>query len=268
MTDLVSRPASSTSTLLWITLPAAGCALMAGVLAASDLNEAWLLTWNHLAATLLPPAAWAGITNLGSTLGAFALLTPALAWRPRWVAAALLAAPAASLYTHGLKTLFSEPRPAAVIPLDQFNVIGLPLRTDSFPSGHSLTAFVVAGVLLLSAPLEQRMRVGMLVLAAASLIAFSRVAVGAHWPLDLFAGAAGGWLCAAIGHAWSAHWRFWERKRGQQVLCLLMMLFAVAFAFEDLGYPEGLWMQYLLVLSGLTGAAFALSRKLPVRMPA
>lgn len=246
--------------LAWVALPAAISALVATAIVLFDLNEAWFRDWNGTAGALLPPFLWAGITNLGSTLGAFALITPALAWRPRWIAATLLAAPAATLYTHALKALFAEPRPPAVLSLDEINVIGLPLRTDSFPSGHTITAFVLAGVLTFCATRDERRWLGWAALVAATAVAFSRIAVGAHWPLDIFAGAAGGWLCAAIGVRWSASWRFWEARRGVFVMAGLMMLAAVLFAFEDLGYPEGLWMQYGLVTWGLAGAVHAALR--------
>lgn len=264
MTAAVSRPASPDSRpVLWIVLPAAVSAVLAVGVVFGSANETWFVDWNRVASGILPPFMWAGITNLGSTLGAFALLTPTLAWRPRWLAAALLAAPAATLYTHGLKQLFDQPRPAGVLPLEHINVIGLPLRTDGFPSGHTVTAFVLAGVLALSADRDERRWLGWVVLAMAATVAFSRVAVGAHWPLDIFAGAAGGWACGAIGVRWSEAWRFWEHHYGIRAMALLMMLAAARLAVEDLGYPEGLWMQYLLVAWGMAGAGYALVRPQP-----
>lgn len=248
--------------------PAAVCALLGALVAAFDVNEAWFIAWNAAATAIAPGYVWAGITNLASTLGAFALMTPLLSWRPRWLAATLLAAPAATLYTHGLKQFFAEPRPAAVLASDQFTIVGLPLRTDSFPSGHSLTAFVVAGIIVLCASPAVRRQWAWVVLAAAILMCFSRVAVGAHWPLDLFAGAAGGWVSAVIGVRWSARWRFWERLRGIQFMGGLMIVVAALLAFEDLGYPEGLWMQYLLVVWGMAGAVFALVRPMTCKVPA
>lgn len=267
MTAAVSRPAPIDPLYpYWIALPAAICALVAGGVVLGGVNESWFLSWNHHANRVLPPFLWAAITNFGSTLGAFALITPALAWRPRWIAATLLAAPAATIYTHGLKDFFSEPRPPAVLALEDFNVIGLALRTDSFPSGHATTAFVVGGVLTLCARQDQRRWLGWVALGAAALIAFSRIAVGAHWPLDVFAGAAGGWLSAALGVHWSGRWRFWERVRGVRVMAALMLVVAALLAYEDLGYPEGLWMQYLLIAWCVVGATYALLRPPPSRI--
>jgi undecaprenyl-diphosphatase len=58
-------------------------------------------------------------------------------------------------------------------------------HTHSFPSGHATTSFACATVLALMLP---RLRVPLFLLAAA--ISWSRVYVGVHWPLDVFAGAA------------------------------------------------------------------------------
>ncbi|MDR2092245.1 MAG: phosphatase PAP2 family protein [Azoarcus sp.] len=240
----------------WLTLPVLLCVLCAGIVMATDSNRALFLLGNAAAAGWLPASAWAGITNIGSTLGAFALLVPTLARWPRWVAAALLASPFASLYTHAIKILAELPRPAAVLPPEAFHLIGLPLRSNSFPSGHTLTVFVLAGVLAFCT----RRPLAWLAVPVAALIAFSRIAVGAHWPLDLLGGAAGGWIAAAMGCAWSARWRFWETTRGQRTLAAIALIVVAAFGFETLDYPEGRWMQYLLCAWGAAGAIYALWR--------
>jgi undecaprenyl-diphosphatase len=59
------------------------------------------------------------------------------------------------------------------------------LHTHSFPSGHASTSFACAVVLAAEVP---RLRVPLYALAA--LIAFSRLEVGVHFPLDVLAGAA------------------------------------------------------------------------------
>ena len=51
---------------------------------------------------------------------------------------------------YGLKTLFSLPRPPAVLGIDALHIVGEPVLTDSFPSGHSATAFLMAGLLWLT----------------------------------------------------------------------------------------------------------------------
>ncbi|MDR2261249.1 MAG: phosphatase PAP2 family protein [Azoarcus sp.] len=263
MSALLSPSALSVSRLLdgRVLLPVLVCAVGAGVVAALGANERWFLAANTAAVGWLPVGAWAGITTMGSPLGAFALLAPTLARWPRWTAAALLAAPLASVYTHVFKEFANVPRPAAVLAPELFQIVGLPLRTSSFPSGHTLTIFVLAGVLALCA----RRRLAWCFVPVAALVAFSRIAVGAHWPLDLFGGAAGGWAAAACGCAWSARWRFWEGAGGQRALAAVALVASVTLGFEHPDYPEGLWMQYLLCAWGSAGALYALWRPAAVR---
>ena len=54
----------------------------------------------------------------------------------------------------------------------------------SFPSGHAATSFAAATILTFAFP-----RLGPLLFVLASAVAFSRVYVGVHYPLDILAGA-------------------------------------------------------------------------------
>lgn len=258
MTSAVSsRPLTGKTLTAWALAPAAVLAALALSVTDDANNVALFIDWNGAAASL-PRAFWAGLTNVGATTGAFALLAGLLAWFPRWGAAAVLAAPLATILTHGLKEFYAHPRPPAVLAPEQIHIIGDALRTSSFPSGHALTAFVVAAVVVFGGTLQRRPQLAWLVLLAAALVAFSRVAVGAHWPQDIFAGAAAGWLCGAFGAWWSARWRFWERERGVRVLAVLLGLVSLSLYFENLGYPEGEWAQYALATLGVAGAAVAM----------
>ncbi len=75
--------------------------------------------------------------------------------------------------------------------------VGPALRARSFPSGHSWTAFAVATLLALF--FGKKFRWAYL---AAAAIAYSRIHVGVHFPLDVLGGAIGGTLLAFI--AWRA----------------------------------------------------------------
>jgi undecaprenyl-diphosphatase len=88
-----------------------------------------------------------------------------------------------------LKLVGGRDRPFIVNP-EQDPLVGTPLDL-SFPSGHAATSFAGATVLSAFVP---RLRVLFYVLAA--LVAWSRVYVGVHYPLDILAGAV---LGTAVG---------------------------------------------------------------------
>ena len=146
------------------------------------------------------PELWASLTQLGDTSVVFALLAPVLCRHPRTYLAWLAAVPVGGVVSFALKRGLDWPRPPDVIPLDQLHVVGLVLSGRSFPSGHAITAVAVAMMVALHMPVPHAWRkpvqVGLLSLAVGVLL--SRLAVGAHWPADVIAGAGVGLLSAVV----------------------------------------------------------------------
>ena len=105
---------------------------------------------------------------------------------PLVVIAALLAQALSSLG----KLITDRPRPPLRTP-DPAPLLHVP-HTPSFPSGHAASSFACAATLARFAP--RRVAVVLYVLAA--LIAYSRVYVGVHYPLDVIGGALLGLLIA------------------------------------------------------------------------
>jgi membrane-associated phospholipid phosphatase len=113
-------------------------------------------------------------------------------WRRPWLFVAVLAADvAADLLSLGLRDWIGRRRPPLVYP-EPKPLVGVP-HSGSFPSGHAATAFACAALLAWASP---RLAVPALLLAAA--IAWSRVYVGVHWPLDVLGGAALGLAIALL----------------------------------------------------------------------
>jgi undecaprenyl-diphosphatase len=115
-----------------------------------------------------------------------ALVAAALLRRPPvfvFVAAADLVA---GLLAEGLKDVVDRPRPHVS------HLVALP-RTASFPSGHAATSFACATTL---GALVPALRLPALVVAAA--VAYSRLYVGVHFPLDVLGGAVLGVLTARL----------------------------------------------------------------------
>jgi undecaprenyl-diphosphatase len=118
-------------------------------------------------------------------VAAVALRRPGLAFA---VAAVVILA---DLAASGLKLATDRRRPEQT--LDGIDVLVATPSTASFPSGHAATSFAAAVVLTVALP---ALAPAFLVLAA--LVAFSRLYVGVHFPLDALAGAA---LGAAVAIA-------------------------------------------------------------------
>jgi undecaprenyl-diphosphatase len=113
-------------------------------------------------------------------------------WRRPAVFVLVLAADAiADLLARLLKLAGDERRPAVRFP-DLHALVGVP-HDASFPSGHAATSFACATVLSVLAP---RYAAGFLVLACA--IAYSRLYVAVHYPLDVLGGAVLG-VAVALG---------------------------------------------------------------------
>ncbi len=200
----------------------------------------------------LPDGAWAAITLLGNGSMLFACLAPAWRWRPDWLIAALCTLPIGGLLTHGPKNLIVSPRPAGLLAPEDLHIIGERLVAASFPSGHTLTAFTAAAIIVLS-PRRSR-PLAVLVLTLASLAGLSRVAVGAHWPTDVVAGFIGGWLSGAAG-LWLAHRFGWLSSRPAAIgAALIVLLSSLSLFFIDIGYHQALWFKYLIAGMGSIAA--------------
>jgi hypothetical protein len=76
--------------------------------------------------------------------------------------------------------------------------------------------------------------------------------VGAHWPTDVLAGAAGGWICALAALALARRWPVGASGWTQRVLMTLLVAIALADLFDhDTGYPAGIALQRLVALATL-----------------
>ena len=201
---------------------------------------------------------WANITLIGDATVAFALCLALWRRRPDLLWALAFVALLGTAWVRGLKLLFDVARPPAVLG-DAAHVIGRAYHTHSFPSGHATTAFAIGGLLFLGLR-SAAWRTGVLVVAL--VVALSRSVVGVHWPLDILAGAFGGWLAAVLGlHLAQKTSRTGKHRVIQTLVVLLLAACAVALVLghpDD--YPQARLLERAIGLACLAAAAAAFRR--------
>jgi undecaprenyl-diphosphatase len=127
------------------------------------------------------------VTHLGSTVALilFILLSWILTRQKKIFGSLLLLGAIQSAVCYGLKFLVQRPRPFAVDEaVSRVSGGGVEVIDPSFPSAHTLNAFLMATLLASWFP---RYRFPFFLIAA--FIGWSRIYLGMHYPTDVIAGA-------------------------------------------------------------------------------
>lgn len=229
-------------------VPAAALILWATV-AAVQADHALFLAVNRLSG-YTGDALWADVTVFGNGFIIVGLTLPLIGRRPEMILPVLVAAVLTALTVNGLKDYFHAPRPPAVLPAGLFHLIGPELTSASFPSGHTATAFVFAGIVSLT---FDRLWITLAVVTLGTAVGVSRIVVGVHWPADVLAGAALGWACAVAACALAARWR--RRAADPRVqLWLSVPLYLAALALwwpHATAYETARPVQYVVAVLAL-----------------
>lgn len=231
--------------------------LTGALLQGSHGNQA-LMLWGN-GPGLLPDTVWAGLTLLA--FGWSALILVAAADRgAEGGRAVLLAFLLGGGLAQVLKTWFAQARPGLVLPEGTLHFIGSPvLGSPSMPSGHALAAFSIATLWVCLLRRDGKPQwLQALAWAFGSAMAFSRVAVGAHWPADILVGAGLGLAVGAL--CWQLQAR-WLRQGGWMsawVPLAVELLGALAAFTAREGYPQVQALQWALGLAALASAGWRL----------
>ena len=225
--------------LLWL---CAGALMVSGLwFFFSPLNLQAMLWLNHLTPGL--DGFWSFVTQFGEGGAALLWLLVITRFSPGGNAVSLKVFLLGSLLSPLLKSWVASPRPLGLIQADLLNSIGQPPSgANSMPSGHSLTVFAAVGVIFLSFHIKARhWPVAVLLALLATLVALSRIMVGAHWPADVLAGAGAGLALAWLAWRWESvqAWQPQLQTRNAQ-WCLLL--------------TEAILTVYLLSASTVTSA--------------
>lgn len=149
------------------------------------------------------PSLQFNLTQLGDALIVLPLLAVFIVYAPKLWEALLTSSLIALVVSFSLKKIFAVPRPAAMFDTDSFVIIGKTLSgATSLPSGHSITMFTTITILLFAfMPKDFKTKImwSFFMITIGLIIAFSRVGVGAHYPLDVLIGSTIGYISALLG---------------------------------------------------------------------
>ena len=165
----------------------------------------------------LSHGVWFNLTLLGDASVLLPLVFIFVYRTPQAAAALWFTVPIAGFLSWVLKGYFEMPRPATVLDHDLFTIIGDKVAgLSSLPSGHSITYVAIGAALLVTFIPRPQKTIDCLVLVVVGVLllflCLSRVAVGAHWPLDTIAGAGLGFISGVLGGRMA--WRFrqgWQK---------------------------------------------------------
>ena len=153
-----------------------------------------------------------------------------------------------------LKEQFELPRPGDLDP----DIAVIVVKGYGLPSGHALLAVVVWGTIALR---TNRLWTWVVCVATISLISLSRVYLGVHFPIDVYAGLViGVVLLLAIHYAYPVCERWIVRLRvGSQLLLSLVIPATLSMFFHMLASNVKMASLTMGILAGVTmGAALKL----------
>lgn len=133
------------------------------------------------------------ITSFGNGMFLLAIALALGHKNPRFLFAVLIAAILGGITSNVLKSHFNALRPPAIIIESAFHLADNAFKYDSFPSGHTLTAFLFASI---CSCFLKRIWATFALLAMATLVGLTRIGLGIHWPIDTLIG---GMLGCIIG---------------------------------------------------------------------
>lgn len=179
-----------------------GLLVIAGLLLATGMylfvnkpfNQELFFAVNSL---IVNSSIWLILSNMGDGLFVGCLLFILFRRSTEILGKCLVAGVLVHLSVRGLKNFIKEYRPGNTEGIASTgNFLGTPLELTNYamPSGHASTIFMALGVIYLHrdffAFVKTRYALLLGICCLAILSNISRLAVGAHWPADVFAGSA------------------------------------------------------------------------------
>jgi len=184
--------------------------------------------------SIMPERFWQIVTFLGECNCALAIVLFFVFKKPKLAVNIFWAAILAGIITHLLKNGFDTMRPAGVIiPTDSFHQLGDLVTKNSFPSGHTITIFVMASTFCYNVTWKYKT---VLLFSIATLVGFSRVAVGAHWPIDVLVGGGLGILISTFAYLLLGKLAFCTHKAAHGIAYVILLGSAISLFTHTGGY--------------------------------
>jgi membrane-associated phospholipid phosphatase len=171
------------------------------------------------------------LTQIGNALIFLSFLAVLIVKAPRIWEALISGSIVSAVFSRVLKDLFTIPRPAQAFDNQSFVIIGDALPGfSSLPSGHSITVFTVLTVLLY-AFMPKKLGYKFLwifgIISSGLILAFTRVGIGAHFPLDVITGSIIGYICGLLGIFISQKYSIWHWINHRKYYPFFILLFLV-----------------------------------------
>ena len=194
------------------------------------------------------------LNHIGDTLIFLSFLSIFIVYAPKVWESLLSATIVAAIFSKLLKAFFSVPRPAAALDNDTFVIIGEKLvGFNSLPSGHSITVFTTISIVMFAFmpnKITNKILWSSIIVVFGLFIAFIRVGVGAHFPLDVVIGCIIGYISALIGILISVKYKIWSwinNKKYYPIFILLFIVFCILLIVKIV--EENLIIYYLSIIS-------------------
>lgn len=175
------------------------------------------------------PRIMFNLTQLGDEVVLISFLGIFIIYAPKMWECLISASLISCIICTSLKEILSVPRPAAVFDHHSFVIIGNALTGhNSLPSGHSITVFTVLTVLLY-AFMPQRLNYKILwcifIIVTGLLLVFTRVGVGAHYPLDVIMGGTIGYISGLLGIFINEKYPIWAWINNRKYYPIIILFF-------------------------------------------
>lgn len=217
----------------------------------TPLNHATFTALNHV---LPAKALWMTITNIGDATFLSCALFISLHNNKRLLSNAIICGIFIHYTIKFTKNFFGIVRPEHTPDLINLITLGPVLKLDNYamPSGHTASAFMAA--IFIASAIQLRGWKLWLMISYACLVGISRIAVGAHWPADVCAGAVIGIFFGLL--CTHPKWNFTHIAVQYLTLALYLPFIGIAIhRVKSIHDTTTLINESVMVLAGVVGLA-------------